>query len=348
MDLNKLAFEAFCSSDAEYKTKIKELVKMLMDQGKTELVAIRQIRCAASDYYSYKATQLEKDCYIRLRGERCFYALYHNDRELEQTLLATYGLFCSDIVMYARNYYHMIKNDFPIAKFNFEVAARKFTDASKKHANAPKEDENSYVSFARTIAYSKFKTLAGVTKKMKLTDAYFTKMVEYLKEHRPEIYDLLMSNIKASNLINSTNEEDIEERLDFVTNIRNKIVLNKGYSTIEFYKDTYGLSVNRFYQMYRMHYTPQLDPAFSKVAKFLGRIEEEDKVLSPNEDVYQMITLSDGTQIKKGATFEERQQVLNYLKKMGWPITTSAYISGIKMIIDNPEFFAEEKYIRNF
>lgn len=334
MNIEKEAFELYFLSDEELKVEFKRLMDLLMEDGLSTLEATRKIRQAASHYFSYKATEEQKDAYSIVRRKRCYDVVINNDAEGGAFLTTIYGLNAGEMVTYARSHPGKIKN-----KEDFEVAGRKFVAASKKRQNAVPETKETYIGLAKKICYSGFKQLSSFLNRLRINDDYFKKMVAYLKENNPDIYDNLMMNIKVANIINSTNVDEIAEGLELVNSIREKIINNPDYTVLDYYKDTKGLSTARFYALYIVHYNITNDSSYKKMAKFLKGVDEVDNVFSATTSVSKARKNDDGEIVYKHYTEEERNKVFRYIQHKGLPCSMYIYGTGLEMIENNPDFF---------
>ena len=98
MKIEKEAFELYFMKDKDLKVQFVHLVYLLKQEGKSDLEAIREVRKAASHYFSYKATEEEKELYAAYRRERCYNVVTNCDLDGESFLRTIYGLTAAEMV----------------------------------------------------------------------------------------------------------------------------------------------------------------------------------------------------------------------------------------------------------
>ena len=247
MSIDKEAFYAYLMRDEIFKLEFKGLVDSFIAEGKSKLEAVREVRNQMSYYFSYKANEEEREQYSDIRRKRCYNAVIENSAEAEQFITTVYGLSASETVTYARSYYH----DYGVkprgVRWDFEVVGKRYIASSKKRQNAIPENETTYVRMSKNICYSSFKQINAYLKRSRISDEYFKKMIAYLKEHRVEVYENLMMNIRVAEMITTDDQDLRAEGLELVDSIKNKIINNPGYTILDYYKDTKGLLIILFF-----------------------------------------------------------------------------------------------------
>ena len=219
---------------------------------------------------------------------------------------------------------------------------RKFIAASNKRKNAIPENEETYLKFAKHLCYSNYKQINAFLHRNRLTDEYLQKLLTFLKENYPYIYENVMMNIRVSNIINSNNEEDDIEGRELVERIKANILNKPKYNLFDYYNDTKGLSTGRCYSLYIKYHNINNDPDYRKIASFLKKAEEADNVFSKDLYVSRGQKNEHGEMEYRHFTEEEKSIVLNYIKQRGLPCSIHLYSMGLDLILTRPEMFSLE------
>lgn len=334
MNIEKEAFELYFMKEEELKVEFARLMDLMKKEGKGDLEAAREIRKAASHYFSYKATEQQKEVFAEYRRERCYKVVANCDLDGEAFLTTVYGLTSTEMVSYGKSHAYNIN-----ARYNFDVAGRKFIAASNKKKNAIPENEETYLKFAKQLCYANYKQIDSFLRRNRIDEAYLQRMMAFLKENHPYIYDNVMINIRISNIINSTSVEDEAEGRDLIEKVKNNILNNPKYSIFDFYNDTNGLSTGRCYSLYIKYFSINTDPNFRKIASFLKNMDESDNIFSADSYIARGHKNADGEIEYKHFTEEEKTAVLSYIKERGLPYSMSLYGLGLDLIEKRPELF---------
>ena len=203
------------------------------------------------------------------------------------------------------------------------------------------EKDKLYDVLAKKICYSGYKKLETYLKTLCVTPDVWEDFLSYMKNNHPEQYDTIMMNM------NTLDTLDDDKHYDMVLQIREKIISNPRYCSIDYLRDTNGLAPKKFMDIYRKRSNPKIDEYFAEVAKRLSFVVNEYEGVDLKGEYVFKDPLTHELIPSKHITLEEREALVKYIKLHGWPLNNCTYSDGLlKLSRGDIEFINEIKGVK--